>query len=425
MPSLLIRGGRIIDPASGRDETGDLWIVDGRVVPAGNGKQPDETLDATGCIVSPGLIDCRVALGEPGYDEDETIASGSAAAVAGGFTSIAATPDTDPVVDTRAAAEFVAHQSERAGLCRIYPLGAVTKNLKGEELAEIGQLVDGGAVAFTDGKRAPVNAEVLRRALQYTGMKNRVILHHPRVPELTAGAVMHEGYYSTVLGLRGAPVAAEEIAVRGNIALAEATGGRIHLTGISTKNSVEEVRQARQRGVRITADVTPAHLLLTDQCLEGFDPNYKLDPPLRPQEHIDALIAGLKDGTIGLISADHRPHAAEKKMREIEQAPFGIVGLETLIPLCVEALIAPGHLTWAQLLSKLTVGPAQLLGIEAGTLAVGAPGDVTVIHPTEKWTIEAVRFRSLSRNTPFDGRAVQGRVKATVVGGKIAFRDQV
>lgn len=414
----------MIDPACNRDEIADLWIVDGRIAGPAAVHAAQETLDVHGCIVSPGLIDCHVMFGEPGYEEDETIQSGSAAAVAGGFTAVAALPETDPVVDNRAAAEFVSRQAERAGHCRVYPLGAVTKRTGGEELAEIGQLVDGGAVAFSDGKRPIANAEVLRRALQYTAMSNRAILNHPQVPELVAGGVMHEGYFSTVLGLKGMPAAAEEIMVRRNIALAEATDGRIHLMNISTRNSVDEIRQAQGRGVHVTADVTPYHLLLTDQSLEGFDPNYKLDPPLRTREHIDALVEGLQDGTIGLISSDHRPHATEKKMREIDQAPFGIVGLETLLPLCIEALITPGRLTWSDLLSKLTIGPARLLGLESGTLATGAIADVTVIDPDATWTIDAARFRSLGRNTPFDGRPARGRVRATIVGGRIGYRGE-
>ncbi len=421
MSILHLQGGRIVDPAARRDETADLWIVDGRISLSRPSAAADETLNVAGCIVTPGLIDCRVVLGEPGFEEDETIATGSAAAVAGGFTAVAAMPATDPVVDTRAFAEFVSRQAERAGNCRVYPLGAVTKNAKGEELAEIAQLMDGAAVAFTDGHRPIANAEVMRRALQYTSMRGSVIMSHPQVPELVQGGVMHEGYYSTVLGLRGMPAAAEEIMVRRNIALAEATAGRVHLMGLSTKNSVDEVRNAQRRGVKVTGDVTPYHLLLTDEALESFDPNYKLEPPLRSGEHVTALIDGLKDGTIGIISSDHRPYADEKKMVEIDKAPFGIVGLETLIPLCIEALIDPKHLTWLQLIEKLTVGPAALLKVPGGNLAEGTAADVTVIDPEVKWTIDAAKFRSQSRNTPFDGREVRGRAKYTIVGGRVAY----
>jgi dihydroorotase len=364
------------------------------------------------------LIDIRVKLGEPGFEEDETIASGTAAAVAGGFTTVAALPDSNPVVDNRAGAEFVARQAERANNCHVVPLGAVTKQTAGQELAEMGQLVAGGAVAFTDGQKAIANSEVMRRALQYTAMLGRPILHHPQVPELVAGGVMHDGYWSTVLGLRGIPAAAEEIMVRRDIALAEHTGGRIHLMAISSKNSVDEVRDARRRGIAVTADVTPHHLVLTDESLQSYDPRYKVLPPLRPREHIDALIAGLQDGTISVISSGHEPWAAEKQDRELDQAPFGIVGLETLLPLCIATLIETKLLDWPTLLAKLTAGPADLLQLEAGTLSTGAIADVTVIDPAVTWKIDASRFASASRNTSFDGREVRGRARLTIVAGE-------
>lgn len=420
MGTLLIRGGRIIDPASSRDAFDDLLIVDGRIADRGIALEDvDETIDAGGMIVCPGLIDARVSLREPGFEEDETIETGTAAALAGGFTTVGCMPDTEPPVDTRASAEFVSRQAERANHCRVVPLGAVTKKQAGEELAEMGQLVDGGAVAFTDGKRAIANSEVMRRALQYAGMLDCPILHHPQVPQLVADGVMHDGFYSTKLGLRGMPAAAEEIMVRRDIALAELTGSRIHLMGVSSKNSVDEIRRAQQRGIAVTADVTPHHIALTDACLESYDSNYKVDPPLRTQQHVDALIDGLQDGTLDLICSDHQPWAEEKKHLEIDLVPFGIVGLETLIPVCIEALIGPGHLTWLQLISKLTVGPAQLLGLKSGTLSPGAVADVTIIDPSAEWTIDASQFESRSRNTPFDGRTVRGRAFATIVGGEV------
>ncbi|MGD9855559.1 MAG: dihydroorotase family protein, partial [Planctomycetaceae bacterium] len=324
MPSFVIRGGRIIDPAHQRDEFADLVVVDGRIVRSGTPvSTPVETIDATGLIVCPGLIDARVSLREPGFEEDETIQTGTASAIAGGFTTIGCMPDTEPVVDTRASAEFVTLQAGRADNCRVVPLGAVTKRHAGEELAEMAQLVAGGAAAFTDGKRPIANSEVMRRALQYAGMLNRAVLHHPQVPELVAGGVMHDGFYSTKLGLRGMPAAAEEIMVRRDIALAELAGSRIHLMAVSSRNSVDEIRQAQQRGVAVTADVTPHHLALTDACLESYDSNFKVDPPLRTREHIDALIDGLQDGTIDVICSDHQPYAQEKKDREIDLVPFG------------------------------------------------------------------------------------------------------
>lgn len=421
MTTILIKGGRIIDPANNRDAVGDLWLVDG-LVSARPAPKADETIDAAGLILCPGLIDARVWLGEPGSEEDETIDTGTAAALAGGFTSIGAMPGANQAVDTRAAAEFIALQGARARNCRVYPLGSVTKRHEGQELAEIGQLADGGAVAFTDGKRALANSEVMRRALQYAGMWDRAILHHPQVPELVAGGVMHEGEHSMVLGLRGMPAAAEEIMVRRDIALAELTGGRVHLMAVSSRNSVDEIRQAKARGVRVSADVTPHHLLLTDESLRAYDSNYKVDPPLRTREHIEALIEGLRDGTIEVICSDHQPRADEKTDRELDQVPFGIVGLETLLPLCVEALIDPRHLDWPQLIRALTLGPAKLLNLAAGTLSPGAAGDVTLIDPDAEWTIDAGRFCSRSRNTPFHGRRVRGRVACTIVAGEVRHR---
>ncbi len=423
MSTIRIRGGRIIDPSQNIDRTGDLLLRDGRVVAIDDkATGADELIDASGLIVCPGLIDVHVSLREPGNEEDETTASGTHAALAGGMTSIACMPDTSPVVDNRAAAEFILLQAERAGHCHVFPLGAVTRNNAGQELAEIGQLVEAGAVAFTDAKRPVANAEVMRRALEYTRMFNRPIFNHPQVPELVDGGVMHEGYYSTLLGLRGMPAAAEEIMVSRDLALAEMTGGRLHLMCLSTSGSVENVRRAKRRGIQVTAEVTPHHLALTDEALASFDSNFKVDPPLRSPEHIDALIEGLKDGTIDVISSDHQPYAEEKKDRELDLVPFGIVGLETLLPICAKVLIEPGHLTWPELISRLTVFPAGVLGIPKGTLRPGADADVTLFDPDVQWTIDAAKFRSQSRNTPFDGWSVRSRVHTVIVSGKVRYR---
>jgi dihydroorotase len=420
---LLLQGGRIIDPSRGLDEIGDLWIdgdrIGGSTLDGGRTPAAEQVLDVRGCIVAPGLIDVRVKLGEPGFEEDETIASGAAAAVAGGFTTVAALPDCNPVVDSRAGAEFIARQAERARLCHVAPLGAVTKQARGEELAEMGQLLAGGAVAFTDGRRPIANPEVMRRALQYTAMLGRPVLHFPQTPELIAGGVMHDGYWSMVLGLRGIPAAAEEIMVRRDIALAEHTGGRIHLMSLSSRNSIDEVRDARRRGVPVSADVTAAHLLLTDEVLRGYDPRFKELPPFRPREHIEALIEGLRDGTITIISAGHEPWSAEKKDCELDQSPFGAGGLETLLPVCIEALIESGRLDWPALLAKLTSGPAELLQLDRGTLATGAVADVTVIDPRVEWTIDANLFQSQSRISPFHQRRMRGRARCTIVSGQV------
>ena len=361
---------------------------------------------------------------DPGFEEDETTATATAAALAGGFTTIAALPDTRPVVDSASAAEYVVLQAKRAGNCRVHPLGAVTRGHAGEELADLGQLARCGAVAFTDAKSPIRSAEIMRRALEYARMFDRPIFSHPQDPTLTAGGVMHEGYYSTLLGLRGMAAAAEDILVGRDIALAELTGGRVHLMSISTAGAVEQVRRAKQRGIAVTCDVTPHHLALTDESMQDYDANFKVMPPLRSREHVEALIAGLADGTIDAISADHQPCAAEKKDRELDQVPFGVVGLETLLPLCVQTLIETKRLTWPMLIAKLTTGPAGILKLShAGTLALGAPADVTLIDPAARWTIDPQQFRSKSRNTPFGGRAVTGQIHTVMVGGEIRFRQ--
>lgn len=420
MSTILIKGGRIVDPAGNVDRVGDLLLEDDKVVGLiENVNSADQVIDASGKIVCPGFIDLHTAIREPGDEEDETTATATAAALAGGFTTIAALPDTDPAVDNRASAEFVILQAERAGNCRVVPLGAVTRGCAGEELAEIGQLVEGGAVAFTDGKSPVANAEIMRRALEYVRMFDRAILNHPRVPELAGDGVMHEGYQSTLIGLPGVPAAAENIMVGRDIALAELTKARVHVMCISTQYSVEQVRRAKHSGIRVTAAVTPHHLTLTDESLATFDSNCKVEPPLRPQKHIDALIAGLKDGTIDCICSDHQPIAVERKFRELDLAPSGIVGLETLLPLCIKALIEPGHLDWPELIARLTTGPAAVLGLDRGTLATGSDADVTIIDPEVAWTIDPREFKSRGRNTPFAGWDVTGRAHTVIVKGEV------
>ncbi len=416
----MIQGGRLIDPSQGIDREADLFIAAGRVLGLeAGGAEPQRVIDASGMIVCPGLIDMHVHLREPGGEESETIATGAAAALAGGVTSVACMPNTEPAIDTRELAEFVYLQAKRAGLANVFPIGAVTKGRRGEELAELGQLVEGGAVAFTDDGAPIESAEVMRRALQYAGMFDRAILTHAEVRELTRGGVMNEGFVSMKLGLPGMPRVAEEIMVARDIMLAEATGGRLHVLHVSTAGSAELVRQGKKRGVRVTAEVCPHHFVLSDECMERFDSNAKMSPPLRTREDVRALIEALADGTIDVIATDHAPHAPEKKARELDQAPFGIIGLETLIPLCVQALIEPGHLDWPELIEKLTINPARVLGIPKGTLAPGADADVTIIDPQVEWTIDPERFRSKSRNTPFGGWKLRGRAHTVLVGGVV------
>ncbi len=423
--SIRITNGRLLDPAQNLDRVADLCIRDGRV--AGIGPQPDwhtaRTIDAAGMIVCPGLIDMHVHLREPGREEDETIASGAAAAIRGGITSVACMPNTDPPIDHQAAADFVYLQAKRAGNANVFPVGCVTKRRNGAELAEIGGLVDGGAVAFTDDDAPVASAEIMRRALEYCRMFDKPVLSHPEDLDLTKGGIMHEGFESMRLGLRGMPAAAEEVMIHRDIELAQLTGGRVHFLRVSTAGSVELIRRAKDRGVRVTAETCPQYCFLTDKYLQRFDSNYKLNPPLRTEADVQAIIAGLKDGTLDALASDHSPHAPEKKLRELDQAPFGIVGLETLLPICIKALVEPGHLTWPQLIEKLTIRPAQILGIDRGTLRPEAIADVTIIDPNAEWAIDVTNFASKSRNSPFGGLSVRGRARAVVVGGVVKFEQ--
>jgi dihydroorotase len=423
MTTIRITNGRIIDPSHAIDQVADLWIQGDRI--AGIGPQPaltpDRVIDAAGKIVCPGLIDMHVHLREPGREEDETIATGTAAALAGGITSVACMPNTEPALDSQAAAEFVYLQAERAAQANVFPIGAITKGRQGTELAEMGGLIKGGAVAFTDDDSPVVSAEIMRRALEYSQMFDRAVLSHCEDLDLSRGGVMHEGFESTRLGLRGMPPAAEEVIVSRDIALAKLTGGRLHILHVSTSGSIDMIRRAQQRGVRVSAEVSPHHFTLTDENLRNFDSNYKMTPPLRTEADVQTLIGALKDGTLAVIASDHAPHAPEKKMRELDQAPGGVIGLETLLPICIRSLIEPGHLTWPQLIEKLTINPARVLGINRGTLATGAKADVTIIDPAMEWTIEPKQFRSKSRNSPFAGWKVKGRATVVIVGGNVKY----
>ena len=420
MGSVRIAGGRVIDPSQGIDRVDDVWIEQGKIALIGQRPgRADAEIGAAGRIVCPGLIDMHVHLREPGREEDETIATGTAAALAGGVTSVACMPNTEPACDSQAAAEFIILQAKRAGNCNVFPIGALTKGRKGAELAEIGAMVEGGAVAFTDDGSPVANSEVMRRAMEYCLMFDKAVLSHSEDASLTQGAVMSEGAESMRLGLRGYPAVAEEIMIYREIALAELTGARVHILHVSSARGVELIRQGKARGVRVTGEACPHHFTLTDACLRSFDSNYKMSPPLRTQADADALLAGLRDGTLDVLATDHAPHAPEKKMRDLDQAPNGIVGLETFLPICVKALIEPGLLTWPRMLEKMTIAPARVLGIQRGTLATGAVADVTVIDPEARWTIDPQRFKSKSANTPYGGWQVRGRAETVLVGGVV------
>lgn len=421
MKTICIQNGRIIDPSQQLDLVSDLWIQGDRILGVGKGLAPkaDRIIDATNQIVCPGLIDMHVHLREPGREEDETIATGTSSAIAGGVTSVACMPNTEPALDTQAAAEFVILQAKRAGNANVFPIGAITKGREGKELAEIGGLVNGGAVAFTDDGTPVTSAEIMRRAMEYCKGFDKAILSHSEDLDLTRGGVMNEGFESMRLGLRGLPAAAEEIMIYREIALAEITGARAHILHVSSKGGVELIRQGKKKGIRISGEACPHHFTLTDACLRTFDSNYKMSPPLRTQSDIEAILEGLKDNTLEVLATDHAPHSPEKKMRELDQAPNGIIGLETFLPICIKALILPGVLTWSHMLEKMTINPARVLGIDRGTLKKGAFADVTVIDPNKEWTIDPSRFKSKSRNCPFAGWPVQGRAELVMVAGDI------
>ncbi len=421
MKRILIQNGRVVDPSQGIDRVTNLLVEDGRIaaIDAAAGSQ-DQVIDAQDQIVVPGLIDLCAELREPGWEEDETIESGTAAAIEGGFTSIACVPSTDPPIDSQASVEFVQHQAARANNCNVLVLACVSKGRGGEELAEIGSLVAAGAVGFTDANAPIHNAELMRRALEYCQMFDRPVLNVLEVPELNHGGVMHEGFVSTILGLSGMPPEAEDVMTGRDIRLAEATGGRLHLMRVSSSGSVELLRRVKSRGVAVTAGISPANFSMTDEMLRTFDANFKLNPPLRSQEHVDQCIAALVDGTIDVICSGHAPRAAEKKMDVLDEAPFGMVSLETTLGLVGTKLIQPGHLDWSTAIEKLSMNPARILGLsQKGTLAVGADADVTIIDPHAVWTVKPRQFKSKSSNTPLGGWTLHGRATTVLVGGCI------
>jgi dihydroorotase len=421
--SLFLRGGRIIDPASGRDEIGDLLVVDGRIA-EGTAPPRDASvpvIDANGLIVAPGLIDMHVHLREPGGAQKETIATGTRAAAAGGFTSVLAMPNTDPPADGPNTIALMRQRALETACINVFTTGCITVGMKGEQLAPIGSLHLAGVVAITDDGHCVQNNEVMRRALDYARMFDLLTLDHCQDYALSAGGVMHEGYWSTVLGLPGWPRIAEDMIVARNILLAELTGARIHVQHLSSGGSVRLVREAKKRGVKISAEAMPHHLALTDSAIEGYNTNFKMNPPLREHADQEALLAGLADETIEILASDHAPHASYEKEVEFSDAPFGIVGLETELGIFAKVLIEKGVLDWPRMLAKLTINPARLLKLDRGTLAPGAVGDITIIDPHRAWKVDAARFHSLSHNTPFDGWDLPARATHTIVSGKIAW----
>ena len=428
--SLAIRGGRVIDPANNIDATLDILIEDGRISSFADTSPADETIDASGLIVCPGFVDIHTHLREPGFEHKETIETGTLAAARGGFTTVCAMPNTEPPTDSAGAVEFILRRAAETGLVRVLPIACVTKRREGRELAELSELAQAGAVAFSDDGSPVADAALMRRALEYAGMLATPIIDHCEDPAL-AGGVMHEGWVSTRLGLRGIPAAAEETMVARNIALAAETGSHVHLAHVSTAGSVELIRQAKARGVRVSAEVTPHHLALTHEAvLTGpaespgglaYDTNAKVNPPLRTAEDAAACVAGLLDGAIDCIATDHAPHAVQDKLCEFDVAAMGISGLETALALALTVIDIETAI------ERLTIAPVRTLGLDAlmpglGTLSAGAPADITLIDPDAEWTVDPALFASKGKNTPLAGCNLRGRVRATVFGGKVVWR---
>jgi dihydroorotase len=423
---LLIRGGRVVDPAAGRDGAFDLVLRDGAVAAVGERLGADDALvfDAAGLLVFPGFIDLHAHLREPGSEDAETIASGAAAAAAGGFTAVCAMPNTDPVNDNRTVTAFVAARGSVAGTARVYPVGAITRGRRGEELAEFGEMRAAGAVALSDDGDWLRDGDLLRRAIEHATLFGMPVVQHAEDSSLSRRAPMHEGAVSTRLGLAGQPAVAEAAAVARDLLIARLAGGRIHFGHLSTALSIGSIRDAKSRGQRVTCEATPHHLTLTDEevARSGYSTRFKMNPPLREPADVLALVEALADGTIDAIATDHAPHHEDEKVVEFDAAPFGVVGLETAAAVVYDRLVASGRLALQRFVELFSTGPAKAFGLQGGTLAPGSPADVTLFDPRYRWTVDPAKFRSLGRSTPFAGWELVGAPAATVVEGRIVWR---
>jgi len=430
MKPLLIQGGRIIDPSQGIDVTGSLLIAEGKILWLGKGEaappQPDyDVLPARGLVVCPGFIDLHCHLRQPGFEEKETIATGTKAAARGGFTTICCMPNTSPPLDNQTVVEYIKSKSASEGVVRVLPIGCISKGRKGEELAEMGELASAGVIAFSDDGEPALNSHLMRQALDYSRAFDLPIIDHCEDKALSEGGQMNEGIISTRLGLRGIPNAAEEIIVARDLALAQLTGSRLHIAHVTTEGSVELIRRAKEKGIKITAEVTPHHLTLTEERVIGYDTNAKVNPPLRTKRDIKALIQGLNDNTIDIIATDHAPHTEADKLCEFDLAPFGISGLETALG-SLMSLVHDREISLVTLIAKLTYEPARIIGNKygkLGTLAIGAPADVTLFDPTLEWVVDTKAFASKGRNTPLAGERLKGKVMATIFQGKLVYKD--
>src|ERR1700674_631321 len=424
MARLLIKNGRMIDPASRHDGVADVWIEDGVIkgVGAGLPTAGSDVFDATGLIVAPGFIDMHVHLREPGFEHAETIESGSRAAAAGGFTSICPMPNTAPVNDSPTVTTYIIEKARRHAVVNVFPIGAITRGSQGEELAAIGSMRQAGAVAISDDGRPVMNAQLMRRAMEFARSFKMPVINHCEDLHLSAGGDMHEGLESVRLGLRGIPGASEDVMVARDILLAELTGARFHVAHISSRHSVEMVAFAKARGLAVTAEVTPHHLTLADSDMPPYDSNYKMKPPLRSGCDVSSVVQGVVSGAIDAIATDHAPHPGSEKMQEFEQCPFGILGLETALGVALEALVHTGKIDLPRLVELFTANPARILGINRGTLAAGTPADVTIFSIERAWTYDVNKSFSRSRNSPFDGRTFRGGPVATVVAGRVVWQ---
>jgi len=424
---ILIEGGRVVDPANGVDAVLDVWVEDGRIAalgpqrPTRGAPPPDRVLDARGKVVCPGFVDLHVHLREPGREDMETIATGTRAAARGGFTSICAMPNTNPVNDNQSVTEFVLDRAKKEGAVNVFPVGAITKGQKGEELAEIGELVGAGCVAISDDGKPVMNAEIMRRALEYASLFEIPVIQHAEDSNMVGTGSMHEGFVSTELGIRGIAAASEAIIVARDLILAELTGSHYHVAHVSTAEAIRMIREAKTKGLPVTCEVTPHHFTLTDEAVRSFSTNTKMAPPLRSTRHVEALKAGLSDGTIDAIATDHAPHTIQEKEVEFDYAANGVVGLETAFACGVMVLVEGEVLTLNQLIAHLTCDPARIFHLPKGTLSVGADADVTIVDPTREWVVNVRKFASKSRNSPFEGWKLRGEVLATIVGGKVVW----
>jgi dihydroorotase len=427
MPKRLLKGGRIVDPASGRDGSFDLLIEDGRIARVGAGLPTDDAVVieiSSDLVICPGFIDMHVHLREPGQEHKETVATGTAAAVAGGFTGVACMPNTVPVNDNAGVTSYILRKAADANLARVYPIGAVSRGQQGEQLADIAELREAGCVAVTDDGRPVATALLMRRALEYAGMFGMPVIEHCEEQTLKGDGVAHEGFQASSLGLRGIPGEAESIMALRDISLAELTGSAVHIAHMSARQSLDAVRYGKSRGVRVTCEVTPHHFVLTDELLAApipYDTNVKMNPPLREAADRDAMLHGIADGSVDAIATDHAPHHYDEKHVEFDQAPFGITGLETAVSLCFDRLLHPGIVTLSRLVELLSLNPARILKVPGGSLAEGAPADITILAPDLPVTVDAGSMRSKSKNTPFDGWRLRGGVAATIVGGRTVF----